>query len=751
VGGEIGKIGMAAQPGEGVGGFLIPFFEVVIMAQPVWVLSVDLQTKTATFQTGLADAAKAARSSFNDIKAGADEMGHSVSGSMMESRHGVMLLGEEFGVRLPRALTTFIASIGPVGEAMAAAFPFLALIVGATLLLEHLSKLKEKGEELTASQAAFGHTAATVLNGLNDKLLEAGIRADELNNDHLAALNKQLQLIDHASLKELESAFDTLAKSADQTFAQLKTSWYQFGAGSTGAKHALDEFKQSYDKLMDKGDAAGAADLLAGTRKSAERVLDLQHQITAALSEKGTEGDFGDLSKVQALENELKKTGASYDTKAIQSQEMLVDSLRKTAEAQATVNATKAQDKENAVHSTQNKLDDDAAKVAAINAESQRKVDEEAERDREKAYRTAVENLQESERQKIEATKEGSAARLAAIDAAIKEEEGKGLQEEGFYRSLKNSRVETARQMDEELKKLGAEAGKEAAEHGEKMAELQLQALKQSDQLYLSAKRASIAERVAIEQAGATEEYDIQRDAAEKEIAALDQTANEYHNKLKALQDKEEELTRAHENKLAQIREQAEIASNNRILSAYTQFDDQIAKGLTSVITRQEKMSKMALSLADKMATGLIENALKAIIADDMTKPHDAGAAARRAFIAGEQALPGPAGVALGAVMGAGAFAAVMAFEDGGIVPGVGRGDIVPAMLEPGEGILSRAMMDNLKNNSGNDKSGGEVHIHHSHHYHVEALDAEGVDRVLTKHSDTFEKHLNNHARKLNR
>src|SRR5580658_4743799 len=105
------------------------------MAQPVWVLSVDLQTKTATFQTGMADAAKSARDAFKDIKQGAGEMGDGVAEasartnySMTEARHGVMMLGEEFGVHLPRGLTTFIASLGPVGAAMEMAFPFLAII-----------------------------------------------------------------------------------------------------------------------------------------------------------------------------------------------------------------------------------------------------------------------------------------------------------------------------------------------------------------------------------------------------------------------------------------------------------------------------------------------------------------------------------------------------------------------------------------------------------------------------------------------
>jgi hypothetical protein len=104
------------------------------VASPVWVLSVDLQTKTATFQSGMSDAAKSARGAFTDIKSGSDDMAGSVSGNMMQSRQGVMLLGEEFGVHLPRGLTTFISSLGPVGAAMEAAFPFIAIAVAATCL-----------------------------------------------------------------------------------------------------------------------------------------------------------------------------------------------------------------------------------------------------------------------------------------------------------------------------------------------------------------------------------------------------------------------------------------------------------------------------------------------------------------------------------------------------------------------------------------------------------------------------------------
>jgi hypothetical protein len=724
------------------------------MAQPVWTLSVDLQTKTATFQTGMADAAKAARGSFNDIKSGAEDMARTTSGSMMESRHGVMLLGEEFGIRLPRALTTFIASIGPVGEAMAAAFPFLAIVVGATLLLEHLAKLKEKGEELTRSQEKFGTTVANVLGGLNDKLLEAGIKTDELNHDHLGALEKQIQLIDHASLKDLVSAFDTLAKGADLTFAQLKTSWYQFGAGSTGAKHALEEFKASYEALLAKG-AEGegeAADLLAGTRKSAEHVLELQKQIGAALNQKGTEGDFGDLTKVQAAENELKKLGAGYTTKEIEAQQTLVEALRAQAQVQDKVNALKKAQTDNAVHTTDDKIGGDRDAAAREQAAVQRKADEDAEKLREEAYKTAVSGLQENEREKIDATKQGSAARLAAIDAAIKEEESKGLQETGFYKSLLTSRVNEAKQMEQEQRKLDAEAGKEAADSAEKMGMLQVAADKESEARRLTATMASNAARLDSALKLEDEEYRIQKDAAERRIAALDQTEADYQNKLKALQNKEAELEREHANKVAKIRTDAEIQTDKSILDAYTKFSGDMAKGLTQVITRQESMGKMLRQVGDQAASSLIENAIKAIAANKMTASSDAAKAARRAFLAGEQAIPGPAGVALGAVLGAGAFATVMAFEEGGIVPGVGKGDIVPARLEPGEGVLSNKVMDGLRSiAAGNGSSGQTVHVHNHFSPQIHAVDADGVDRMLTKHSETFKRHYVNHARRMNR
>jgi hypothetical protein len=723
------------------------------MSTPVWTLSVDLQAKTATFQSGMSDAAKAARGSFQEIKQDANEMGRATGGSMMEARHGVMLLGEEFGVHLPRALTSFIASIGPIGAAMEAAFPFLAIIVGATLLLEHLSKLKEKGEALTASQVNFGTTVANVLNGLNDKLLQAGIRADELRGDHLAALNKELQRIDNQSMEELVKSFDAVAKASDATFAQLKTSWYQFGAGSNAAKASLERFKVQYDSLLSQKDEKGAQALLDSTIEREEKILALKKQANESQGQSTRGGHKGDYIKFEEAKLGLQRMGLDLSKVDLASEQTLVNALRAQVDVRKTANELKDVDKGNARATTQNKIDTEGDSAARQQAQAQKVAADEASKLWEENYRRAVSALQENERQKIDATKEGSEARLAAIDAAIKEEDGKGLQETGFYRGLLTTRVNLVRSMSEEQAKLTAEAGKQEAEHTLKMGGLMVQAEKEAAALRMSAKRVTDQERMSSEIKLAEEEHNLQSEANAKEIAALDKGGKDYENKLKALQDKQTEMTRAHENLITQIKDTAEEDRNRRVLAASNRFNDEISKGLSSVAMRHESMAKMVVSLGDQMAAGMIQNAIKSILADDMTKEHDAAKAARKAYLAGME-FPFPANLVMGPALGAMAFASVMAFEKGGLVPGSGNGDTVPAMLTPGEAVLPKALTEGLSNAAqhGSLGNGGqEVHVHNHFSPQIHAVDSDGVERMLTKHADTFHEHFHNHVRKMNR
>jgi hypothetical protein len=801
------------------------------MAQPVWVLSVDLQAKTATFQSGMAEAAKSARGAFTEIKQGSGEAGGAVSTNMFEARHGVMLLGEEFGIKLPRALTAFITSIGPIGAAMEAAFPFLAIAVGATLLIQYLMALKAAGHELTEDQVKFGTAAENVFNSLNQKLLQAQIRTDELRNDHLGALRSQLELINAQSLGELVHQFSELAKEADVVFAKLQTHWYSFGEGARGAKNAADDFAVSYAAMLARGDKQGASDLLKGTRESAEKTLAKLQQVSVvtealrsmsgvpivggmagAVSGAVDDGTSKKITAQQTLLQLLKDQQSVQDKVQDNSNQDALNAKLAAAKAASALRATG--DQESAEHhqkmaelqlTTERETANALLEVQRASVMQRLAVDLQfAERNRDiqlqgnKELQDAVDRmggdvnnrlkalrdkaleidaqhaasvasmtakasvelnaqtlqaLEQSEREKIEATQQGSAARLAAINAALKEEESKGLQETSFYRDLAKQRVQVEREANEEAAKLSAEAGKEASDNTLKMGELALTAARQNQALLDSVRRVSVQQRIDEDVNTANQEYALKLAAMARETAALDQHAKDYQNKLQAIRDKEIQLEREHENQLTAIKNQAEIERNNKVIAAEWKFNDTILAGMTQVLMGHKSFASMMNSIGNEVVSGLIQNTMKTIEMNLLGKQSDAQRAAASAYKIG-LGIGGPAGMVLGPTFAAIAFSSVMAFQQGtDYVPGIGPGDKVPAMLEPGEGVVPGGVMDGLRTMARNGSMGGGTHHHITTHvkFSVSALDSAGMDEVLEKHSDKISKHIGNEIRKMNR
>jgi hypothetical protein len=803
------------------------------MAQPVWILSVDLQAKTATFQTGMSDAARSARGAFNDIGSGAEGMGRRMGRGMTEARHSVMMLGEEFGVHIPRALATFIASLGPVGATLEAAFPFLAIIVGATLLIEHLEKLHAAGMKLTADQMNLGTAANNAFNTLEQKLMQAQIKSDELRNDHMGALKLQLELIDQQSFAELVHSFDELQKVADTVFKDLEGHWYTFGIGSDGAKAMLDDFKSKYNNLLSQNTDAGrdqAHNLLAGTLKTAQDVLKAQQTIKA-----NRDGGDGQTDESYAAERTLKAHQASLTVThdEIAAQEAVVTALQRQVQLEGVAAQQRKTEGNNAKTEVGNEAAARRSAAAKQAAESQLRMGEQsiaadraqadatlsihrasleqrlasdidfAGRDRdlkqaanvaeiaaldksnkdyanqlkalnEKAleitseYDTKVaelkakssvdvnsrelRDLEQSEREKIEATQQGSSSRLAAINAALKEEESLGLQDTASYRELLNQRVQAARQEAEEEGRLKAEAAREEADNDEKMGQLTISAEKQRMALEDSARRVTVEQRIAEDTRIANEEYALKVAALDKEAQGLDKSGKDYQNKLKQLQDKEKQLTQQHANEMAAIKDKAAEGSNQRILSSYQQFANATSQSLTQSIMGHQTWARMIQSLGDQVVSGMLANAIKSAMLLDFDKEKQAGEAARWGFVSGMK-LPFPANVIAAPVMAAGAFAAVMAFEGGtDCVPGVGRGDIVPTMTTPGEGIVPGGVMDGLRNmaRSGGFERGPTISVRAHFAPTIHALDADGVDAVLEKHADKFQRHFENTLRRMN-
>ena len=724
------------------------------MEAPVWQLSVNLETKTAVFTSGLADAAKSARGAFNDIKGGSGEMGGAVSGHMMEARHGVMLLGEEFGIHLPRALTTFIASIGPIGAAMEAAFPFLAIAVGATLLLQHLNKMREAGLALTDDQMKFGTAVENAFNTLDTKIIQAQIRADELRKDHLGALRGELELIDRQSMAELVKSFETVAKASDIVFKDLKTSWYQFGAGSDGAKHALEQFQTQYDSLLAQGKDKDASGLLGGTLAQAQKVQTLLKDVNAYTVGSSVDTDVykKSLASAQELHALGVKTGLNLE-KDIAAQQQVVDALQAQVSIESRMASLKALEKGNATTSANKATGKDRDAEMRASIEDKQKQLESERQLREAATRSAVQEETRKEDAIISTSRQGSVARLNALRDAMAQEEALGLEGTAHYQELLKQRNELATRLDEEARKQRTEAAREAVSDEEKTAELALSAAKQHQALLDSSRRMTQEQQIAEEQKFATDEYNIKLKALQQDEANLDKTDKDYINHLRQFQDQEKQLTQQHENELTAIREKAEIETNNKLAASYQQFTSAISGELSKSIMGHQSWAKMVDSLGDQMISSMIKNAIMYAMSNKFRQESDAKAAATAGFKLGME-IGGPAGPVLANVFAAVAFAGAMAFEGGGVVPGIGRGDIVPAMLSPGEGIVPGGVMDGLNKMAREGGMGGGTHYHvHGVHFAptVHALDSEGVDRVLDKHSDKFQRHFENTLRKMNR
>ena len=230
----------------------------------VWSLDVNLATKTATFTSGLSDAARNARGSFQEIKDGAREMSSVTGGSATEARHSVMMLGEEFGVHLPRGVTSFISSLGPVQAAMSAAFPFLAIAAGATILIEKLMKMEDEAAKSGRAWTAITDDIAKWGQTSKEELLDVQIQLDKLSGDKLKELQDTLKKIHLTTMDHLKGEFDSVGKKVDEQFTKMRSGWLmtQLGMGN-----GVADVQQMFGSAMDKINA----DLAKGDQRTGPR------------------------------------------------------------------------------------------------------------------------------------------------------------------------------------------------------------------------------------------------------------------------------------------------------------------------------------------------------------------------------------------------------------------------------------------------------------------------------------------------
>jgi hypothetical protein len=668
----------------------------------VWALHVDIQTKTATFQSGLGDAARAARASFSEIRDGASGMSSGVSGAMGdvsystgEARHSVMELSEIFGAHIPRSLTTAISSIGGLGPALEAAFPYLSLVLGATLLAEHIAKIGEAEKEVLEASHKLSDGMAEGVNKADQQIVNEEIAIRRLAGEPAwDLLAKKLRLEDAAKGFENVSHLENEVKRLLEA-APASSNWNPFNWGD-GSNEVQAKAKALQEQMRGK-DQSEQADVL-------KDALALQSKILEEM--KGQQG-----ASEAALKNQ-----ATY-----------VDFLKQEAELiQKQVDGAALAD--------QRQQGEDRAKKIQAAEEEQRQITAAQQRGLEEYVR----HREEAERKVDELRKKSARSEEELAQDEIRAQEV-------FSKYMK--------EQAEEISKLNQEAGKENAAHMMRMAQLQIEADRDAFKARMAVTRMSQDQILDAEMSFSAKEYETQKEALNQELAALDQNDKEYVNRKMALNNKLIELEKQFHNQQDQLLRQSQQQEQAEIQSAEMRVRSLYATGFANVIMGKESFGKMMRQVDSEIASSMLEHAITSMMALDMTKEREAAAAARKGFLAGEQTLPGVAGVVLGGALAAAAFASVMAFEEGGIVPGVGKGDIVPAMLTPGEGVLTNKQMEHLQEAARGDAPNGgqQVHIHHHATYHVQAFDSDGVRTVLREHGDQFAEHVGNHLRRLNK
>ena len=783
----------------------------------VGALIVSLKAETAQFRSDLGKV----KADLDNLKGGAESAGSGIDFSMTKARGSLMLMENAVGVRLPRALNGLIASIPGVGVAFQAMLPIAGVLVAIEVvskLVDAHEKLKEKMSAVKTAQAQLGAGIAEAMSGLEAKLLQSGIHVDELRKNHIAALKKELELIDLQSMSELEHTFDGLASKADAVFATMASHWYQFGNNSSGAKKSLQDFQSQYEltlataqQAQGKADAftkgsqaqkdaqANANALSAKANKMLddkvareERILALQQKGAA---NEGTSG-FQTTMRAAAQATILQLTGRYVDMSAdeLKSQQALVDVLHAQVSARQTIAATAASDKVGAKLGEAKRAAEEGNKAMEQQLALQRVILAGTDAHIAAVHKLAQTNAEAAlaaQKTPEQSAESDTGQKLAAIDlehtAAVTAANDVLAAKKRAY----DAEVTAARANKAKLKEIEAQWRNDQLANTDAIAQADAEASSKTTAVKTEAKNEQISESMAATQAGYDAELraavehaqnqqkiaietaknleglgkitsaqmvqamstantmlaNVERASYAHRIAQLDIFSKDYRKNVQKLNSEILAETTKGDQQVEQEKRMALQKQTQEVISAENRMASAIATDIAHSIVMNKSLAAAFRQTGEEMAEGMIKNLLIAEMTGNKQKLIDAKSAAANSYN-WASAWGGPIA---GGIAGAAAFTSVMAFANGGTVPGSGSGDTVPAMLSPGETVITRALTERVTDSErrGSAGGGGTMHMHYAPQIH--AVDAKGVDDMLTKHGSVFERHINATMRRMNR
>jgi hypothetical protein len=244
-----------------------------------------------------------------------------------------------------------------------------------------------------------------------------------------------------------------------------------------------------------------------------------------------------------------------------------------------------------------------------------------------------------------------------------------------------------------------------------------------------------LSEKEVTERERMTNEGRVADDAVADEIRKREK--KDHDEKLKLWEEEEavrKKLAKQAE-EVEKKREEAFMRGEEKIART---FNDSFSKTLVEGGNFSKAMTQMGEKMLEEMIQQEMEYIEKKFAFASIEKLTDATVAAAHAMAI----VPYPGNFAAAANV----FTATLALAGGGEVPGSGWGDTVPAMLTPGETVVTRQLTDQVKNSVGAGR-GGDIHVHTS----VNAVDAAGFEGLLKKHAALITRHVGREMRRQNR
>jgi hypothetical protein len=641
----------------------------------------------------------------NEIAAGMEKAEY----SMMEARHGAMLMSEELGVKMPRAVATLVASVGPVGRVMALAFP----VLGALMLIDIISQVADKfsgmgkaAEEAEKKWETMGFEMQDSQNKVREEIGHTVAEIEKLNSPgpvgQLRALENEMNQLSHASSALGKAMQEVLDKSSELT---------------KGEESFVDKWGGAIDRVLSFIPGMhGLAGAIDKNRDSAKAVSEEMENFGEKLH--GIISQDGNTAGLKAVDAELNKIYAALqknpnDEFLIHFKEQL-EGIQKTLSLGIDDTFWKGQKlgAEEAVIRTKMLLD--VHKILRNAIAETGKISEEQDKQASKL-------VDEELKTQLEGEKKLNDSILKVGDAQLKlnltqKESAATIQEDAVARDLATGHI---RQAVEEQKKL--------------VSLLELE--KQASLAIVDTKIAEAKAAMDVAQStGNTADYN----------NALADWTDYQAQRVKVATDADKKISAAQVKMLSE--EHKELSSMlGKFNQEFATFFSQSAAGherLGQVATRMyTSMANSALQALATKTMATLEGLAIALLANEREKISDAKLAAIKAYKA-EAAIP-IIGPALGAAAAASTFASLMAFKQGGIMPSAAGGMLTDAagpesgtitMLHPNEMVLpaplSQTVQDMAASATGA-KGGSGVHIEHVH-----AMDSQSFESFLHKNAD---------------